>query len=183
VYIPCIYKVYTWYIHGIYSDMYIFQEYPWYIPCIYMVYTWIYMVYIMCICSTWQLMLQRRTGSHSTGSTSNDIAWTNHNFNLSLFLRTFGILAPGEVDAQGDPGAVNNLKCHAWQARTWVKVSVDLGLCCHRVTFILAINLYHEAWLMSDWSSVQCHKHSNLRNWSGYEINRNKILNFSELNS
>jgi hypothetical protein len=53
-------------------------------------------------------MLRRRTGSHSSGSTSNDIAWTNHNFNLSPFLRTFGILAPDEVDAQGAPGAENS---------------------------------------------------------------------------
>jgi hypothetical protein len=55
-------------------------------------------------------MLRRRTGSHSTGSTSNDIAWTNHNFNHSPFLRTLAILAPGEVDAQGAPGTENSLE-------------------------------------------------------------------------
>jgi hypothetical protein len=41
-------------------------------------------------------------------STSNDIAWTNHNFHLSPSLRTLAILAPGDVDAQGAPGAVNS---------------------------------------------------------------------------
>jgi hypothetical protein len=64
----------------------------------------------MCFCSTWRLMLQRRTGSHSTDSTSNDIAWTNHNFNLSPFLLTLAILAPGELDAQGAPGTENSRK-------------------------------------------------------------------------
>jgi hypothetical protein len=61
--------------------------------------------------------------------------------------------------------------------------TTDLGLHCHRVTFNLAIKLYHDTWLMSDWSSVQCHKHSNLRNQSRCEIKRNKILNISERNS
>ncbi len=65
-------------------------------------------MHIKCICSTRLLMLWRRTGSHSTGSTSNDIAWTNHNFDLSPFLLTFGILAPGEVDPQGAPGTENS---------------------------------------------------------------------------
>jgi hypothetical protein len=46
-------------------------------------------MYIMCICSTRRLMLRRTTRSHSTGSTSNDIARTNHNLNLSPFLRTY----------------------------------------------------------------------------------------------
>ncbi len=72
----------------------------------------------MCLCSTWRLMLWRRTGSHSTGSTSNDIAWTNHTFNLSPFLRTLAILAPGEVDAQGAPGAVNSLEVQCLTGKT-----------------------------------------------------------------
>ncbi len=33
-----------------------------------------------------------------------------------------------------------------------------------RVTFNLTFNLYHDVWLMSHWSSVYCHKHSNVRN-------------------
>ncbi len=129
------------YIHGIYMVYTVTSTYSRNIHYIYHVYTWYihgYTIYIMCISSTWRLMLRRRTGSHSTSSTSNDIAWTNHNFNLSLFLQTVGILAPGEVDAQGAPGAVNSLKCShcsAWQARPWVMVSVDLGLHCHRVIF------------------------------------------------
>ncbi len=45
--ILCIYMVYTWYIHGIYNDIYIFKEYSMYLPCIYHVYTWIYMVYLV----------------------------------------------------------------------------------------------------------------------------------------
>ncbi len=43
--ILCIYHVYTWYIHCIYSDIHIFKEYSMYTQCIYNVYTWIYMVY------------------------------------------------------------------------------------------------------------------------------------------
>ncbi len=41
------YLVYPWYIHGLYSDIYIFKEYPLYIPGLYMVYTWIYNIYYM----------------------------------------------------------------------------------------------------------------------------------------
>ncbi len=108
--ILCIYHVYTWYIHCIYSDIYIFMEYSMYIPCITMYihgYTW----YIMCLCSTWLLMLLRRTGSHSTGSTSNDIAWspwTNHNFNLSPFQRTLAMLGT-ETPAKPDARAAHRM--------------------------------------------------------------------------
>ncbi len=110
--ILCIYHVYTWYIHG-------------------------YTMHIMCICSTWRLMLQRRTGSHSTGSTSNGIAWTNHNFNLSTFLRTFGILAPGEVDAQGAPGTENSreVPCLTWTGKTYKPIFLDLSHPC-RLSFL-----------------------------------------------
>ncbi len=118
--IHCIHHEYTMNIHGIYSDIYIVEEYSMYIPCIYMVYTWIYTWYIMCLCSTWLLMLQRRTGSHSTGSTSNDITWTNHNFNLSPFLHTLAILAPGKVDAQGAAGAVNSQEVPCLTGKTLI---------------------------------------------------------------
>ncbi len=70
-----------------------------------------------------------------------------------------------------------------WKTLSEGQLSVDLGLCCHRVTFNLTINLYHDAWLMFDWSSVQCHERSNLRNQSRYKINRNKFLDNSELDS
>jgi hypothetical protein len=40
-----IYHVYTWYIHCIYIDIYIFMEYSMYIPYIYHIYTCIFMVY------------------------------------------------------------------------------------------------------------------------------------------
>ncbi len=132
--ILCIYHVYTWYINCIYSDIYIFKEYSMYIPCIYMVYTMyihgIYMVYTWCImwlCSTWRLMLRRRTGSNSTGSTSNDIAWTNLNFNLFSFLRTLVILAPGEVDAQGAPGTENSLEVLCLTGKTYKQIFLALS--------------------------------------------------------
>jgi hypothetical protein len=68
LYIYCIYLVYILYIFGIYN------VYALYIHCIYM--------YNMRIYSTRWLVLRRRTGSHSTCSTSNNIqvAWTSHNF-------------------------------------------------------------------------------------------------------
>ncbi len=122
-------------------DIYIFKEYSMYISSIYMVYTlyiqWhlhiqgIFYVYTMYIhgiymnihgiscayappggwcCGGGQSPIPRI----STGSTSNDIAWMNHNFDLSPFLPTLAILAPGKVDAQGAPGTENSL---AWQAR------------------------------------------------------------------
>ncbi len=106
--ILCIYHVYIYSIYMVYT---VTSTYSRNMTCIYHVYTWYineYSWYIMCLCSTWRLMLLRRTGSHSTGSTNNDIAWTNHNFNLSPFLHTLVILAPGKVDAQGAPGAVNS---------------------------------------------------------------------------
>ncbi len=54
----------------------------------------------MCIFHTRRLMLGRRAGSHSTGSTSNHIAWTGNNFYFALLLHTLGILALGHVDEQ-----------------------------------------------------------------------------------
>jgi hypothetical protein len=42
----------------------------------------------------------------------------NHNFNLSPFLQTFGILAPREVDVQGEPGTVNSLKVQCLTGKT-----------------------------------------------------------------
>ncbi len=61
--IQSIYMVYTWYIHGLYSDVYIYRN----ILCIYHAYTWYlhgYSMYIMYIswCSTGRLMLRWRTG-------------------------------------------------------------------------------------------------------------------------
>jgi hypothetical protein len=94
-------------------------------------------MHIMCICSTWRLMLRRRTGSHSTGSTSNGIAWTNHNFDLSTFLQTFGILAPGEVDAQGAPGTENSseVPCLTRTGKTHKTIFLDLSHPC-RLSFL-----------------------------------------------
>ncbi len=46
------------------------------------------------------LMLRRRAGSHSTGSTCYDIAWTSHNFYFAPLLRTLGILGLVPVRAE-----------------------------------------------------------------------------------
>jgi hypothetical protein len=81
----------------------------------------------MCLCSIWRLMLRRRTGSHSTGSTSNDIAWTNHNFNLSPLLHTLTTLAPGEVDAQGAPGTENRLEVPCLTGKTYRQIFLALS--------------------------------------------------------
>ena len=48
---------------------------------------------------------------------------------------------------------VHPIRKHEGADRSW-KVSVDLGLCCHRVTFNLTINLYHDAWLKPDWCLI-----------------------------
>ena len=126
MYILCIYL----YIHGIYMVYTVMSTYTRNILCIYMVYTWYihgYTIHIMCICSTGRLMLRRRTGSHSTGSTSNDIAWMDNNFNLSPFLRTFGILAPGEVDAQGAPGTENSREVPCLTGKTYKPIFLALS--------------------------------------------------------
>jgi hypothetical protein len=78
-------------------------------------------------------MLRRRTGSHSTGSTSNDnydIAWTNHNFNLSPFLHTLAILAPGEVYAQGAPGTENSREVPCLTGKTYKPIFLALSHSC-----------------------------------------------------
>jgi hypothetical protein len=72
-------------------------------------------------------MLQSRTGSHSTGSTSNYIAWTNHNINLSPFLRTLAKLAPGEVDGQGAPGTENSLEVQCLTGKTYKQMFLALS--------------------------------------------------------
>ena len=80
-----------------------------YILCIYMVYTWTYMVYhVLMLHLAADVAEEDRVPFHWLHQQL--IAWTNHNFHLSLFLRTLAILAPGEVDAQGAPGAVNSLE-------------------------------------------------------------------------
>ncbi len=115
MYIPCIYMVYT-----------VTSTYSRNILCIHHVHT-IYIcgyTYIMCLCSTWRLMLLRRTGSHSTCSTSNDIAWTNHNFNLSPFLSTLAILAPGKVDA---PGTENSREVPCLTGKTYKLIFLALS--------------------------------------------------------
>ncbi len=116
LYILRIYFVYTAYIHSISI------VYKMHIPILYMKYVmFIYCIYTvcklnihskLCVYSTRLLMLGRRAGSHSTGSTSNHIAWTGNNFYFAPLLHTLGILALGHVDEQGAPG-----KCCAWQAR------------------------------------------------------------------
>ncbi len=76
IHIEGIYYVYIMHIHGMYMLYTVMSTYTRNILCIYHVYTWYlhrYTMYIMCICSTWRLMLRRRTGSRSTCSTSNDI--------------------------------------------------------------------------------------------------------------
>ncbi len=118
------------YIHGIYMVYTVTSTYSRNILCIYHIYTMYihrYTWYIMCLCSTWRLMLWRRTGSHSTSSTSNDITWTNHNFNLSPFLHTLAILAPGEVDAQGAPGTENSLELLCLTGRTYKQIFLILS--------------------------------------------------------
>jgi hypothetical protein len=118
------------YIHGIYIAYTLTSTYSWNILCIYHVYTiyiHVYTWYIMCLCSTWQLMLRRRTGSHSTGSTSKDIAWTNHNFNLSPFLRTLAMLAPGELDVQGAPGTENSREVPCLTGKTYKPIFLALS--------------------------------------------------------
>ncbi len=146
------------------------STYTWNIPCMYMVYTgyiqcrfwytiyiqWIYMVYtawyIPSIYQVYTLCIQCIYQVYTFDNISICNVYTLH------------------------------IHCICGESeRPWVKISVDLGLCCHRVTLQLTINLYHDTWLMSDWSSVWCLKHSNLRNQSTDEMNRNKILNFSEL--
>ena len=102
LHIQWIFIVYTMYIHGIYSDVFILKEYT----LINSIYNdvYIYIVYVQDIqCIT--------------------CAYT----------------PPSGWCCGGGQGA----------ERPWVKVSVDLGLCCHRVAFNLAIKLYHDAWLMS----------------------------------
>ncbi len=134
----------AWYIPSIY------QVYTWYIQCIYQVYTFdnvsicnVYTLHIHCICgeyakyimyiystghlSLW-LMLLSRTGSHSTGSTSNDIAWTNNNFYFAPFLQTLGIFALAHVDEQGEPGTVNSLKVLCLTGKTCKQIFLNL---CH----------------------------------------------------
>ncbi len=80
LYLPSIYIVYPQYIQCIYLVYInrIFFRYTMYMFGIYIVYT----CYNMRINSTRWLVLRRRAGSHSTGSTSNHIrvAWTSHNF-------------------------------------------------------------------------------------------------------
>ncbi len=83
------------YLHGIYMVYTVTSTYSRNIHYIYHVYAWYihgYTWYIMCLCSTWRLILQRRTGSHSTCSTSNDIAWMNHNFIFLYSCKQLGFL-------------------------------------------------------------------------------------------
>ncbi len=76
---------------------------------------------------TWQLMLGRRAGSHSTGSTSNHIAWTGNNFYFAPLLHTLGkigILALGHVDA---PGTVNSREVPCLTGKTYEPIFLDLS--------------------------------------------------------
>ncbi len=75
------------------------------------------------------LMLGRRAGSHSTGSTgtSNHIAWTGNNFYFAPLLHTLGILALGHVDAQGAPGTVNSLEVPCLTGKTYEPIFLDLS--------------------------------------------------------
>ncbi len=66
-----------------------------YTYCVYIVYKCI----AACNISR-RLMLLRRAGFHSTGSTSNHIAWTSHNFYFAPLQRTLGVLAMVDVEAQ-----------------------------------------------------------------------------------
>jgi hypothetical protein len=118
------------YMHGIYIVYTVTSTYSRNILCIYHVHTMYmhgYTWYIMCLCSTWRLMLRRKTGSHSTGSTSNDIAWMNHNYNLSPFLCILAMLAPGEVDAQGAPGTENSLEVQCLTGKTYKPIFLALN--------------------------------------------------------
>ncbi len=115
--ILCIYHV-----HCIYIVCTVTSTYSWniiYILYVYTMYIHRYTWYIMCLCSTWRLMLQRRTGSHSTGSTSNDMAWRNFNFKFSPFLHTLAMLAPGQVYVQGVPGTENSQEVQCLTGKTY----------------------------------------------------------------
>ena len=85
-----------------------------------------YEQYNMCIYSTRLLMLRRRAGSHSTGSTSNHIAWTSHNFYFAPLLRTLGILAVVDVDEQGASGTINSWDVLCLTGKTYEPIFLDL---------------------------------------------------------
>ncbi len=71
-------------------------------------------------------MLGRRAGPHSTGSTSNHIAWTCNNFYFAPLMQTLGILALGHVDAQGAPGTVNSREVSCLTGKTYKPIFLDL---------------------------------------------------------
>jgi hypothetical protein len=129
LYIQSIYMVYTLYIQGIYKiytfdNISICNVYTLHIHCI----CGEYAKYIMYIYSTRWLMLWRRTESHSTGSTSNYIAWTNKKIYFATFMQTLGILAPARVDAQGAHGTVNSWEVPCLTGKTYKTIFLDL---CH----------------------------------------------------
>ncbi len=72
------------------------------------------------------LMLGRRAGSNSTGSTSNHIAWTGNNFYFAPLLHTLGILALGHVNAQGAHVTVNSLEVLCLTGKTYEPIFLDL---------------------------------------------------------
>jgi hypothetical protein len=51
----------------------------------------------------------------------------NHNFNLSPFLHTLAILAPGEVDAQGAPGTENSREVQCLTGKTYKLIFLALS--------------------------------------------------------
>ena len=119
LFIHSICSVYTLHILGIYV-VYIRD-----IQCILGIYI-VYTLYIMRINYTRWLVLWRRAGSHSTGSTCNHIAWTSHNFYFAPLLHTLGVLALVDVDAQGAPWTVNRRKVPCLTGKTYELIFLSL---------------------------------------------------------
>ncbi len=114
-----IYHIYTMHIPCTYQTggdiTVIYQEYLLYIlHCIY------------CGMGPW------RAGSHSTGSTSNHIAWMGDNFYFAPLLHTLVTPALGHVDVQGTPGTVNSQDVQCLTGKTYKPIFLDLYHSCLR---------------------------------------------------
>ena len=130
--IPGIYHVYTWYINGnMWYTCYIpgiYSVYTRYIQCIYIAHT----QYITIFYSTRWLVLRRRAGSHSPRTPSYHIAWARHDFYFAPLLTTLGILALGNVDAQGTPGTENSREMPCLTGKTHKPIYLDFCHPAHR---------------------------------------------------
>ncbi len=154
---------YAWYILGVYliydimiiSNIYLI--YPWhmkefmsyvrYMPCINLRYDHLYTKYIPHIYLVWYI-----PGIYQV------YTWYIPGWDLQNIFQVDSTIASMCGCLQGCDGC-------------------GLSLCCHRVTLNLTIILYHDAWLMPDWSP------DNIISTATYEILWNKIVHYSELNS